>query len=181
MCHYFTKNTASFEMSSQRFSLTKKATVKGVKCGSEIITTETNTNDWVGLYNMVCDQREAESSIRLKIHLLSSLRQTLSAASGMLAPWTFLSKAEVSSPSSSSSSPSRLNCRPGNTPPLRTVNTWTEETQTGEQAYKYRHCWKESEEYKSLLPSSHCQNLFSWFSAAVLAPQSVWSTWAEPS
>lgn len=62
------------------------------------------------------------------VYLLSSLRQTLSAASGMLAPWTFFSREAVSSPSSSlSSSWFRLNCRPGNAPPLRMDKTWTAE------------------------------------------------------
>lgn len=73
----------------------------------------------------------------VRVHLLSSLRQTLSAASGMLALWTFLSKAAVSSPSSSSSSSSRLNCRPGNTPPLRTDKTWTYGTQKHEAPNNY--------------------------------------------
>jgi len=65
-----------------------------------------------------------------ELHLLSSLRQTLNAASGILASWIFFSKTAVSSSSSSSASSSRLNCR--KTPPLRTDGTWTDaERSTG--------------------------------------------------
>lgn len=94
------------------------------------------------------------------VYLLSSFRQTLSAASGILALWSFLSKAAVSSPSSSSSSSSKLNCRPGNTPPLRTDNTCSDETQSREQIYKYRYCRKEKEKYKRFVTVFSLSGLF---------------------
>lgn len=119
-----------------------------------------------------------------KIYLLSSFRQTLSAASGMLEPWIFFSKAAMSSPSSSSSSSSRLNCRPGNTPPLRPEKTWNApqkqvtmklwtQTRTG--------CLVLGKTVKCLEPSSHDLDSASGSSAAAGVLQSVGSTWAGPS